>query len=168
MGYHADKPLLYYSAKLAAASGYEIVKITYLPCTVDFDHMREYVEDCIRAAEQQLKDVDLSAQEDVLFLSKSVGTVTATAFAAFHQLPARHVLFTPLEETFIHAADACGIAFSGTKDQCADHAKIKDLCSQKNIPLTAIENANHSLETGDVLQDLTIMHQVMTTVRSYL
>ena len=169
MGYHADKPLLYYSAKLAAAAGYEIVKITYPPCdAVDKEHMRGYVEACIRSAEETLAGIDLSAQEDILFLSKSIGTVTATAFAKFNQVAAGHVLFTPLEETFIHATEGCGIAFSGTKDQYADHEKIRELCAQKNIPMSAVTNGNHSLETGDVLQDLATLQTVMRSVKDYL
>ena len=169
MGYHPDKPLLLYSAKLAAAAGYDIVKITYPPCKeIDREHMRPYVEECIKAAEEALEGIDLSGQEDILFLSKSIGTVTATAYARFHKINARQVLFTPLEETFIHASDGCGIAFSGTKDQWTDHEKIREFCAQNHIPMTAVVNGNHSLETGDVMRDIEILQSVMQSVKSYI
>ncbi len=169
MGYHPDKPLLYYSAKLASAAGYEIVKVTYPPCkAVDKEHMLPYVEECIRAAEHAIDGIDLSGQEDILFLSKSIGTVAATALAQSRKIAARQVLFTPLAETFIHAGQGCGIAFSGTKDQWVDHAKVRELCAQKDIPMTAIVNGNHSLETGDALRDIETLQQVMREVSAYI
>ena len=169
MGYHADKPLLYYAAKLAESSGYQIVKITYPPReSLNSEQMRPFAEDCVRCAKDTLAGIDLSAQDDILFISKSIGTVVATAFAASHEVQARHILFTPLLETFIHATDSCGIAFSGTKDQYADHERIKALCEQHNIPLTAVPGGNHSLETGDVLHDLQTMQNVMQAVKAYI
>lgn len=169
MGYHADKPLLYYAAKLARSAGYEIVQITNPQCTErDREEMRPYVEECLKVTEDALAGIDLSGQEDILFISKSIGTVTATAYASFHQVAARQILFTPLPETFIHAANGCGIAFGGTKDQHADHEKIRMLCLEKNIPLTAVADANHSLETGDALRDIETLQDVMRKVSAYI
>ena len=169
MGYHADKPLLYYAVKLAESSGYQIVKITYPPReSLNGEQVRSFVEECIRCAKDALAGFDLTEQEDILFISKSIGTVVATAFAAFHQVEARHILFTPLAETFIHATKGCGIAFSGTKDQYADHEQIKASCEQFNIPLTAVKDGNHSLETGDIIHDLATMQTVMQAVKEYI
>ena len=45
-----------------------------------------------------------------------------------------------------------GIVFHGTKDPWIDTSLVKEKCAEKRLPLVIIENANHSLETGDVLR----------------
>jgi phosphoglycolate phosphatase len=104
IGYTCDKPLLYYSAKLAAEKGYEIVRVPYgnFPPNVKGDAAKMY--QCFVSAREQaeeiLRGVDWAAYGDVVFFSKSVGTVMAMSYAAEHGIDARQVLFTPLVETF--------------------------------------------------------------------
>ena len=104
IGYTCDKPLLYYSAKLAAEKGYEVVRVPYgnFPPNVKGDAARMY--QCFVSAREQseeiLKGVDWSRFDDIIFFSKSVGTVVALSYAAEHGIDARQVLYTPLAETF--------------------------------------------------------------------
>lgn len=52
--------------------------------------------------EEQLKNVDLSRYEDVLFVSKSIGTAVAAAYTNFYKVKCRNVFYTPLEYTFTY------------------------------------------------------------------
>ena len=104
IGYTCDKPLLYYSAKLAAEKGYEVVRVPYgnFPPNVKGDAAKMY--QCFVSAREQsediLKDVAWSDYDEIVFFSKSVGTVVALSYASEHGINVRQVLYTPLVETF--------------------------------------------------------------------
>ncbi|MBR5407883.1 MAG: alpha/beta hydrolase [Lachnospiraceae bacterium] len=173
IGYHADKPLLYYSGKLAASMGYEVLKILYPPCEVnlkgaDSDQIHAFVNECLGAADAILKEVKPSGNDDILFISKSIGTAIAAAYAGSKEWNVSHVYFTPLVETFAYVKKGSGIAFNGTKDNWADHNEVCRLCREADIPVTTIDNANHSLETGVVTTDTEIICKVMRSVEEYL
>ena len=81
IGYHTDKPLLYFSRKLAKSKGYEIIEVNYggFPAGVkgSAEKMKEAYVMALSQAEEILTGVDFSKYEDVLFISKSVGTAVA-------------------------------------------------------------------------------------------
>ena len=85
IGYHTDKPLLYYSRKIAAAQGYDVIAIPYGKFPKGVKGSKEKMEksffSALEQAEQILKDVDFSENDDILFISKSVGTAVASAYA---------------------------------------------------------------------------------------
>ena len=81
IGYTCDKPLLYYSEKIARERGYEIMRVSYgnFPPGVKGDAAKMY--QCFVSAREQaetiLAEIDWTAYDDILFFSKSVGTVVA-------------------------------------------------------------------------------------------
>ena len=105
IGYHCDKPLLYYSRKLVQEYGYE--KIVTLNYTYDGKNLRGNEEKMRQAfdslyiqAENSLKEIAFDQYEQILFISKSIGTIIASAYAEAQRIPCRHILYTPLEETY--------------------------------------------------------------------
>ena len=107
IGYHCDKPLLYYGRRVAESVGYKEYKnVEYVNrignVKGDPAKMQAAFEDLYGQTEEILKDIDFSGYDSILFLSKSVGTIIATAYAERHKMPCRHVLYTPLEATFAH------------------------------------------------------------------
>ena len=171
IGYTCDKPLLYYSGKLARSLGWEVLPVPYggFPPKVqgDRDRLRESIGIALRQTEEKLKDVDWARYTEVLFISKSIGTAVATAYASSHGIRCRHILFTPLEEAFaLPVTDA--IAFHGTADPWAKTERLRILCARASIPLELTEQANHSLETGDVQRDLRSLEGVMERVKAYI
>ena len=134
IGYHCDKPLLYYSRKLAACAGYDhtlLLQYTYHKDGLRGSPaaLREAFDTLYAQAEAQLSAVDWPQYDDVLFLSKSIGTAVSAAFAQRHGIPCRQILYTPL---------------------------------------CLYENANHSLETGDVLHDLATLQDVMQKTQTFI
>ena len=83
-------------------------------------------------AEKQLNGVEFNQYDEILFVSKSIGTVIAAAYAR-----------SDVDEV-IHAS------------------------RKQRIPIYVYEDANHSLETGQVIQDLDILKDVMIKTNNYL
>ena len=168
IGYTADKPLLYYSRRLATERGYEVRPLSYggFPHGVkdDADKMAESCRSALAQAGNMLADLDLTAYDDILFVGKSVGTIVAARLAAVSPAAAkiRLVLFTPLEETFDYPLGEA-IVFTGTDDPWVGRAssRIPELCRQRGIPCFVLPNANHSLESGDCREDVQALARIM-------
>lgn len=165
IGYHCDKPLLYYAGKLAAQHGFgEIVRISYAynggNIRGNAEAMRAAFDALYAQAAEALSDIKWEQYEEILFISKSIGTCVAAAYAERNGLAVRHILYTPLKETF-QLAPKTAIAFIGTADPWSDAEEIRRLCMDSGIPLTVIPGANHSLETGNALWDIEILREVM-------
>jgi phosphoglycolate phosphatase len=80
----------------------------------------------------------------------------------------KYVYQTPLEETFIYMEKASGIAFHGSSDPWAETDIITEKCAEYGIPLYIYENANHSLETGDIIKDVESARDVMKIIYDYI
>lgn len=173
IGYTNDRPLLYYTGKMAASEfGFALKKVSYrgLPDKVKGDpvKMKEAFQAALRSAEDDLKELDFSAYSEIVMVSKSIGTAAAGAYAKKHDLCCRNIYYTPLEETFSWIRPESGIAFHGTADPWAGDEAVIRGCEKLRIPLTVIENANHSLETGDVRKDIFNLGQMMEQVYQFL
>ena len=171
IGYHCDKPLLYYSAKLARSAGYEVLPVPYagFPEKVrgDGEKLRACLEIARAQAGEMLSAVNWAEYEDILFIGKSIGTVVASGYARERGIRVRSVLLTPLAATFASVrGDA--VAFHGTADPWADTAAIAAACREKGVPLVLTEGANHSLETGDVARDLRTLQETMARVDAFI
>ena len=171
IGYTADKPLLYYTGRLARKHGYQIQTVSYgsLPENVKGDpkKMKQAFDLALEQTEQALSQIDWNSYGSILFISKSIGTVISSAYASRHDLTVKSILFTPLAETFSFPL-AGSIAFHGTADPWAETDSIRKLAAQKDVPLFLTQNANHSLETGDVLTDIFILKTTMERVQRFI
>lgn len=170
IGYTCDKPLLYYSWKLLKGLGWEVVPVPYtgFPSGVkgNAEKMQQAAHMALEQAEELLQNIEWSDYSDILLIGKSVGTVVCAAYAQRHRLNCRQILFTPVEATFQFASKK-SIVFHGTADPWADTKAIENCCYRMGIPLYETENANHSLETGDVDFDIETMRKTMKIVKAY-
>ena len=167
----ADKPLLYYSIRLARHYNYEIKIVSYssLPQNVkgDPEKIRQTFDIAYGQTETFLNDTDWNLYDSVLFISKSIGTVISSAYAAQHNVTVKSILFTPLTDTFSFPQPG-SIAFHGTSDPWAETSSIQSLAAQKEIPLFLTEKANHSLEMGNVKTDLSVLKTTMERVERFI
>ena len=183
IGYTADKPLLYFSRRIAVDCGYEIRIMDYkgFPPKVkgDRNRMEESFFIALRQAEEMLAGVDFTEYEDVVFIGKSIGTIVAAKIAAdaasgtASDSPAkariRQVLYTPLEDTFRFPIGEA-IAFTGDDDPWVgkENSRIPALCKERGIPCRLVPHANHSLESKDVFADMKELRKVMKETEAFL
>lgn len=172
IGYNVDKPLLYYSKKIALEHGYEVKNVTFNGIDKELFKnkklMLESFQTVISEAESQLKNINFNSYEDIIFISKSIGTVAASVFAEKNNIMARQVYFTPLRQTFSLAQEGNGLIFFGDKDPWIEIDDIRELCNSKKLHFRVIKNANHSLETGKVYDDVENINKIIMETEDYL
>ena len=143
VGYTCTKPLLYYTASMAAERGYEIIRLDYGQDIHTF-HGRTPAE---------LEP--FSEYDDIIFISKSIGTTIACQLETALQLKGKvhQFLMTPIPSTLRYLSDINGLFFAGTADPYMPESKIR--AAARNFPDKTggiFEGCNHSLEQkGDTL-----------------
>ena len=173
-GYTKDRPLLYYAGKLAMAAGYELIHVDFSGFKwskeqlKDPDFLMDMLTLCMNRTDKALRGISLQDTSRILFISKSIGTVAATAYADRHGIPARQILFTPLADIGRYVKDGNGLVFYGNADPFANPDEIAKLCETHRLEAHCIERANHSLETGRVSEDLANLRNIMERVERFL
>ena len=171
IGYHKDKPLLYYATKLTVQLGYEVMHISYkdMPTKIqgDASMMRRAAEIAYAQTEEQLSVVDFSAYEDVLFIGKSIGTVALAKYVATHEIQAKQIWYTPVEATFSFDSKNV-LAFIGDADPWSDLDVIREKVSKMEISLYNYPRCNHSLECDDVEQNILVLQDVMARSQAFI
>lgn len=165
IGYTADKPLLYYSEKLAKQYHYETVRLSYGELPKDMDRA---FKEALNTARTALHKYSWRKYEEILFISKSIGTAVACAYAEECKLQCRNIYYTPLEQTFsLHPQQ--GIVFHGTADPWAETEMIEENCREYHLPLHIIEGTNHSLEVqGDIELNIRNLAEIMDVTEKYI
>ena len=172
IGYHCDKPLLYYSRKLIQEYGYEkIVTLNYMYDGKNLrgneERMPQAFDSLYTQAENSLKEIEFDQYEQIVFISKSIGTIIASAYAATYRIPCRHILYTPLKQTYAFRHENA-LAFIGSNDPWSKVKEVVDLSEQQNVPIQIYEGADHSLEKGSVRDNLEILKDVMEKTSRYM
>ena len=173
MGYHSDKPLLYFSKRIAIENGYEIVEVNYdLPYKAreimnDKVRMKESFELAASQIKEALCDISFSDYNDVVFIGKSIGTALAAHYDNTLQVRARHLVFTPVPQTFDLLRKNAGIVFHGLDDPWCPTEIASDKCNELGLELYTINKANHSLETKSVLEDIRNLKGIMQKVKHF-
>ena len=171
MGYHKDKPLLYHPGKLVRELGYEPVFVCYhdLPQKIrgNLKMMQEAAYMAYAQAEGQLLEMQLTGQDDIIFIGKSIGTIVAAKYAREHELSARQIWYTPVEATFSFGSENV-IAFIGGADPWSDLEKVKEKAGAMGISLYTYPNCDHSLESGDTLADVGTLQDVIRKTADFL
>lgn len=159
-GYGIDSPLLYYADFIYETNGYERLHMNYQDILLDAElsleekrqKLREYVW-------TQIKLINFEEYREIVFVSKSIGTVEAGWIAEKLGIEVTQIFLTPLEEAMPYCNRKCRIAI-GTKDKA--HPVYKKYCEEKGIHTLYIDNANHSLEVeGNPYESIEVLKMVM-------
>lgn len=171
IGYHVDKPLLFYSKKIAASHGFEIVEVPYGNFRADVkgspEKMREAFQSALHQSEEMLSKVEFEKYDTILFISKSVGTAVAAEYARRRQIQTKNVYYTPVKESMAFMEQP-GIVFHGTADTWARTDELTEFCKAYHYPLYLIGDGDHSLETGHVLFDINNLRNIMEATEKYI
>jgi phosphoglycolate phosphatase len=178
LGYHNDKPLLYYSRKIAISNDYKTINIIYnnIPKAIvgDENSIKNCFEILYIQAKEQLDKINFNEYNNIIFISKSIGTIIAKEYSNKNNINAKHILYTPLGYTFKvmnkenEKNENNNITFTGTHDQWVKLDVIENGCKEFSIPLYKYENANHSIETGNTLEDLKFLTNIMNITENFI
>lgn len=146
-GYGLDSPLLYFADFVYETNGFEKIHMNYqsifsnkeLSLENKLKKVREYIF-------EQVKDVDFASYDEVVFLSKSIGSVEAGILAQRLGIEVIQIFITPIEEA-ISYCDTNSYVIIGTQDKA--YQIYKEVCDENNIKALYIDDANHSLEVAN-------------------
>ena len=160
VGYTMDFPLLYYASFLYEAKGYEQIHMKYNSILFDPDLTKE--EKTLKAREyiwEKVKDIDFSAYDEVVFLSKSFGTAEAGFLAERLGIKPVQIYLTPVPRALPHIKEADTVVI-GTADEV--YPECKAYFDEHGIKPLYVEDADHSLEVeGKPFESLEILRDVM-------
>lgn len=185
VSYKTESPLFYYSIRLLKKHDFEVLDMSYEieesqnyeelfkerpdPTSAQFkSEVLKYVAEAEGKCFAQLKNLSWNHYEQIVFVSKGVGSIIATLFAQKHQITPAQIMFAPLEPAFQFLNKEDGIVFCGMDDDFVKYDRLKELCSKTNLAVYHFENCNHSLESEDVLEDLKNLEQFMGLVDAFL
>lgn len=162
--YSTDCPLLYYAAFKFEVRGYEKVAISYGDLLKQNKSLDECMEDIKSTVLTQLQAFDLAKYDDIVFVSKSLGTVVAGWIEEELCVEVRHIYLTPIKETlhYISHEKNIIIVVAGTKDKHLDAHILKEHCKKENITLKQIDGVGHRLEVwGNIDKNIEILRDVV-------
>ena len=147
-----------------AARGYDVIKLdfSHIPFK-EIETLEEAIAIAQRAVKRQLAHVSFSEYEDVVFLSKSLGTVLAAEHDRAQQIGARHLFLTPLNKTLsLVQPSTCVIAMVlGTQDRFLTGRALASFCDHLSIRYCLIDGVNHSLkDDADAERTARIIDQI--------
>lgn len=165
--YGVDCPLLYYAGFMYEVAGYTKVKICSYGDT-DFSSVsfEEYVKLCFDNVKKQLPRCMFDGCDEIIFASKSIGTVFAAAIEdEYHLSNVMHIMLTPIDLTmeYIQKKRSIKCIVTGTCDNKINHEQLKELCKNHEYPLVEIEGVGHRLEVKDDMQkNISILSKVVS------
>ena len=179
IGYTTDRSLLYFAGKVAQNAGYELQKIQFSGFEKgvkgDPEKMKRAFDHAYNQLMEQLPSFD--RDDEVLFISKSIGTAVSLRADIEKDIRARHILFTPLMETMEllgELLDRQGkerrsdiVVFHGLADPwAAENDGMRVMAEQRGVEYHELPGANHSLETGNPIRDLEYQKNIMEIILS--
>jgi len=148
-GFTCKEALFERCAEKFSERGYDVVKL-------DFSHIPfreiETIEEAVtiarRTMKRQLSGVDFGEYEDVVWISKSLGTILAATDEEVYCDSPRQLYLTPLPETLrlIRPESRVIALVLGTQDRFLTGEALAAFCEQRNYRCCVIDGVNHSLK----------------------
>lgn len=170
VGYTCAKPLLYYTASAAADKDYEIIRLDYGQDIHTFRgrsslELEPVTNLALKRTLRQLENIPFQEYDNIIFISKSIGTVLACEAEKQLSLSGkvRHFLLTPIPSAIPYLKQANGVFFSGTADPYIPEKTVRQasrLYPEKTGGI--FEGCDHSLEQkGDTMGNLENLRKVI-------
>ena len=152
IGYTCKRPLLHYSAQMARLHDYRTIELDYgsdihSMAARDDDAMLKVSDIVVERILPQLESESLEKCDNVIFISKSVGTYIAYTCAQRLGIPVQHFMMTPISPMLELIGNVDGIFISGTADPLVpseDVLKAKAAHPDKAAMIS--EGCDHSME----------------------
>lgn len=167
MNYSCELPLLHYAGSAALELGFDVLGLEYgyqaARTEMDIKDLPTIVHECSEAISSILGEY-----EQVVFISKSLGTIVAGEVHRKLQMETRHIYLTPLQQTvsFINSTD--GIVIYGGKDALFGEEAVKQVAPEGNLRIIVIPDADHGLQVGSVRANLDILRDIVDVYLEFL
>ena len=182
--YGVDCPLLYYTEKVCRNSGYDTLLMHYSEHrdVKDMISIEENIKQTLPYVKERIREKDLGQYDEILFVSKSIGTVIAgwleqELLQEYDNMQAidsldlpliRHIFMTPLKETFPYMESEKNIVICGDEDAYLDADVLRDFCREHGVRRYCFEHVGHSMEHEKVKDTLNTMQEIMKTVKKFV
>ena len=149
-----------------SARGYDVVRLdfSHIPFR-EIESLEEAIAVAQRAVKRQLSHIVFSEYADIVFVSKSLGTILAAQFERENDLKPRQLFLTPLNRTLmLIRPETRVIAMAlGTQDRFLSGRALTSFCEPRGINYCLIEGVNHSLKDDqNAVRTLQIIEQIAT------
>ena len=175
IGYTCKRPLLYYSASMAEELGYEVLRLDYGEDIHSFrgrdaSDLKKIAASALRRSMTVLRKKDLSGYEDIVMISKSIGTLIAVKAADRLRIQARHFMITPIPDTIPWIRKTDCVFLSGTGDPyIPKETVLKAAAENPQKAMKIFKECNHSLERpGDTAGNLKNLKKTVKLLKKYL
>ncbi|MDP3447476.1 MAG: hypothetical protein Q8S22_05385 [Eubacteriales bacterium] len=163
-GFTCKEALFERLASDLSARGYDVVRLdfSHIPFR-EIESLEEAVAVAQRAVKRQLSGVSFADYDDVVFLSKSLGTILAPRAEQEYGIRPRHLFLTPLNKTLslVHPDSRVIAMVLGTQDRFLSGRALTSFCEPRGINCCLIEGVNHSLKDDmDAARTAQIIDQI--------
>lgn len=155
--YSAERPLLEYAGKLAREYGCDLLLLEYGYQIARAAFKREEIDIVVEECKVAL--ASLPEYEQLLFVSKSMGTIIAGRIAAEADMGEKvaHLFLTPVAESLPYIKQGRGSLIYGGSDPLFTRQHAAELSGMKQLRVYRIDDANHYLEVGSVNESLAVL-----------
>lgn len=168
--YSNEKPLMYYSSKVALELGLDVFCIDYgfQISHKDFDPDTE-LEIVIRESINILKKSLFKKYKKIIFVGKSLGTIVQNSLSEkFRDYEQVHIYITPVDKTFENMVKCPCLIITGTEDRKINSLNMKTIEKRDNAELIKIIDGNHRLENLDALNSIKMLNAIMTALKEFM
>ncbi|WP_459481209.1 alpha/beta hydrolase [Clostridium saccharoperbutylacetonicum] len=168
--YTNDKPLMYYSSKIALELGLDVLYIDYgfQILHKNFD-INEELDILVKESEQVLIKCLSENYKKIIFIGKSLGTIIQNRLSKeLRDYEQVHVYLTPVNETVKYIVNFPCLVITGKEDGKINSLNMNIIQNSKNIKLLQIDEGNHRLECLDVLKSIEMLNTIMRTFKKFL
>ncbi|ANF97833.1 alpha/beta hydrolase [Paenibacillus bovis] len=165
MNYPCNKSVLHFAGTSAMQSGFDLMALEYgyqaARTELDMNDLQRLVDDSYESVKQVIGKYD-----QVVFISKSLGTVIAGEVHQRLGISVKHLFLTPLKDTIHYINKWSGVVVYGTEDQMFNADWVSQMDTE--IKVFEILHAKHSLETDDVKESVEILNQLVHIYMTFL
>lgn len=162
-----DKPILHFAGTSALQSGFDLMILEYgyqaARTDLDVNELQRVIEDSHESVQRII-----SKYKQVVFISKSIGTIVAGEVHGKLEIPIQHLFLTPIKDTIYYINKFNGLVVYGTKDEVfsKEHANQFNIDNVREV--IEIPNANHALETNNVEESIEILSKLVRIYMEFL
>lgn len=100
----------------------------------------------------QLNSIEFSQYDELVFISKSIGTVISAQLAIDLSLSVSRIFLTPIEDTlqYINHLNNVKLVVFGSLDRYVHSSLLKAKCEKENINYLQIDGVGHRLKNSEI------------------